>query len=136
MNARRAIEVKHMKRNSILMLFLTSAVLFAGCQHLQPLYHKHIMKGTVLETRGKEVTICIGTRDGAKVGQELEVFRFIRKKPSSGSPEGFGRGAQTQPRFERAKTGDIKIIRIINEHFAIARIENGVAAKNYMVELK
>ncbi len=45
----------------------------AGCATMESAGHKYIMRGQVLEVAGDEAYLCIGSEDGARVGQELAV---------------------------------------------------------------
>jgi len=67
-------------------------------------------------------TICIGTRDGAKVGQELDIYNIISV-------------SKTRPTFQREHVGKVKITEIVDEHFAKAKVISGKAEKNDIVEL-
>ena len=42
--------------------------------------HKYLMRGQVLEVENKTLVLCIGTADGAEVGQELDVVRHERSQ--------------------------------------------------------
>ena len=85
-------------------------------------YHAHIMKGSIIEASGSEVYLCIGSKDGASVGQELDVYEIIQTKP-------------TPTFFRRVHTGKVKITEIVDEHFAKATVISGKAEKNDIVEL-
>ena len=83
------------------------------------------MKGSIIALEDSSVYICIGSRDGAKVGQELDVYN-IGAKPMvyKGSPS-----------FERKHTGKIRIIEVLDEHFARAILVSGKAEIAYILEL-
>ena len=107
-----------------LVLFLVSTS-FAGS-----VYHKYLMRGTVLESTDGKIYLCVGTSDGAKAGQELTVVRFV--KTETGSP-----GLKGQhPMFKREEVGKVKILEIVDEHMANAKILSGEAKVNDIVELK
>ena len=80
------------------------------------------MKGSIIETSDSEVYLCIGSRDGASVGQELDVYRIPETKPEA-------------LHFRRVQTGKVRITEIIDEHFAKAKVISGRAEKNDIVEL-
>jgi hypothetical protein len=107
--------------SAMLFVFLTSGVSMAG------VYHGHIMKGSVLEVNGDTATICIGTADGAKVGQELTVYKFEKKEKQTETGGG---------PFDRIKTGKVKITKIFDEHMANAKVLSGTVEANNIVELK
>ncbi len=81
-----------------------------------------IMKGSIIETSDSEVYLCIGSKDGASVGQELDVYKIVRV-------------TRARPTFRREHTGKVKITEIIDEHFAKATVISGKAEKDDIVEL-
>ncbi len=85
-------------------------------------YHRYFMSGSIVETSDSDVYLCIGSKDGASVGQELDVYKLIRI-------------ASPRPTFKRELTGKVKITEIIDEHFANATVTSGKAEKNDIVEL-
>ena len=90
-------------------------------------YHRYVMKGSIIEKKGPELYVCIGTNDGAEVGQELDVVRVQR------APAG---GKSGIVRFERQQIGRLRIEEIVDEHFARARLLSGEGRKGDLVELK
>ncbi len=119
-----------MKR--ILILSVLAVIFFAvtaECGTLESLGHKYIMRGQILDVTGKMVYLCIGSSEGAEVGQELAVVKFIRI-PSPNPAK------SPAPTFKREETGVVKITEIVDEHMAHAKIVSGTAKVNYMVELK
>jgi hypothetical protein len=100
------------------VIFLMSSCATVG----QKVYHGFLMKGSIIETSDSEVYLCIGSKDGASVGQELDVYKIIQRQ------------SKTTP-FRRERTGKIKITEIIDEHFAKATVTSGKAEKNDIVEL-
>jgi hypothetical protein len=84
-----------------------------------------MIKRSVIAIEDSNVYICIGSRDGAKVGQELDEYNIGAKHMVyKGSPS-----------FERKHTGKIKNIEILDEHFARAILVSGKADIAYIVEL-
>jgi len=113
------------RKSFLLMLCLAISFTFMLSAHAEAsnVYHRLFMKGSIIEKSGSEVYLCIGTNDGASVGQELEVF----KVSMTGQPK--------SPSFSRKLTGKIKITQIYDEHFAKADVISGSAEKNDVVEL-
>ncbi|MEQ9363281.1 MAG: hypothetical protein RIF32_03505 [Leptospirales bacterium] len=106
---------------AFLILAAASAV---GCAGSQKAYHGGIMRGTVLEASEKDkVYLCIGSRDGAQVGQELNVYRF-KQTPAA------------KTRWKRERSGRVKITEIVDEHFARAVVVNGSIKTNEVAELE
>ncbi len=85
-------------------------------------YHGFIMKGSIIEASDSDVYLCIGSKDGTSVGQELDVYKIIQRQ------------SKVTP-FRRVLTGKVKITEIIDEHFAKATVISGKAEKNDIVEL-
>jgi hypothetical protein len=119
---------KTMKGNYILGVVLAiSIIALAGCASLGSVGHKYIMRGQILEAAGTDVYLCIGSKDGAKVGQEFAVYRFVREiSPNPKLP----------PRFRKEEKGTVKITEIVDEHYAKAKVVAGEAKVNDVVELK
>jgi hypothetical protein len=116
-------------------LILSALIFFAfiaisSCATMwQKTYHGFLMKGSIIETYDSEVYICIGSKDGASVGQELDVYKVNITYPTRyHSPN-------LPPIFRRQNTGKVKITGIIDEHFAKAKVISGTADKNDIVEL-
>jgi hypothetical protein len=85
-------------------------------------YHGFFMKGSIIEASDSEVYLCIGSKDGASVGQELDVYKIIKTKSKA-------------TLFKRVLTGKVKITEIVDEHFAKATVISGKAEKDDIVEL-
>ncbi len=85
-------------------------------------YHGYLMKGSIIEASDSNVYLCIGSKDGASVGQELNVYKIIRVTAA-------------RPTFRRELAGKVKITEIVDEHFAKAIVISGKADKDDIVEL-
>lgn len=105
----------------LLMLLLP----IAGCGGVETARHKYVMRGQILEIQGDNAYLCIGSDDGAQVGQEFTVYKFERQ-PSA---------HQGRESFKRKKTGTGTIVQVRDEHMAIAHIVSGEAKEHYVVEL-
>ncbi len=107
--------------NSLVSLIPVTFVIFLmfSCA---PVYHGFLMKGSIIEASNSDIYLCIGSKDGASVGQELDVYKIIQRT-SKATP------------FRRVHTGKVKITEIIDEHFAKATVISGKAEKNDIVEL-
>ncbi len=106
------------KNAVFLMLTLPIAFLTLSCATL---YHEWIMRGSIIEASDSEIYLCIGSKDGASVGQELNVYKIVR--------------LAERPLFRREPVGKVKITEIVDEHFAKATVISGKAEKNDIVEL-
>lgn len=121
------LHITHGKiRNLVYMLSITSLViLLTSCAGTwQKVYHGTLMKGSIIETYDSEIYLCIGSKDGASVGQELDVYKIIAFTKT-----------RPRPSPKRELIGKVKITEIIDEHFAKAKVISGKAEKHDIVEL-
>ncbi|MFZ2633741.1 MAG: hypothetical protein WA081_02240 [Desulfosalsimonadaceae bacterium] len=116
-----------MKRKCIIGCLLAWAAIMAGCANLDSARHEYIMRGQILEVSDNEAYLCIGRKDGAEVGQEYTVYNFRKTM--------FRNQKSPQFTYLKEKTGTVKLIEIVDEHFAKAKILTGEAKRNYVVEL-
>lgn len=115
-----------MKSNFIVMSLCVIALsIITSCASLEIARHNYIMRGQILASTGQEVYLCIGSSDGAEVGQKYKVYKF----------ESMPNIKTNQPYFRREETGTVIITEIIDEHYAKAKIQTGEAKQNYIVEL-
>ena len=63
---------------------LGAVLLLSACATGSPAYHSIVMQGQVLSIDGDTVNVCVGERDGATVGQMLDVVRHV---PNSSAPK-------------------------------------------------
>lgn len=110
-------------------ILLAAAVTVIGAAPSQAgsAYHKYFMKGSIIESSEEGIYLCIGTEDGAKPGQVLDVMRVSRVSGGS-SKEG--------AKFKREKVGTVEILQVVDEHFARAKKVSGEANVADMVELE
>ncbi len=117
------------KRAVVNALLAIVVVMAAGCATMESVGHKYMMKGQVLDVTDNSAYLCIGSKDGAEVGQEYAVYKFVRAV--NPNPK-----FAAQPYFRREKAGKIKITEIVDEHMAKATITAGEVQVNYMAELE
>jgi hypothetical protein len=112
------------------LIAVLSSVLLAisACSSMQSARHEYLMRGQVVEISGSEAVVCIGSKDGAQVGQELVVYKLVSRN-SGGSPK------NSPPRWERVEVGSVRIMQVIDEHFATAQVVSGPVEVNHVVEL-
>ncbi|MDI1229282.1 MAG: hypothetical protein PSY14_16500 [bacterium] len=110
----------------LVMLFLTLLLPISGCAGLEATGHEYLMRGQILEMKDDVAYLCIGSKDGAQVGQEYSVYKFDRV---------ISHPKVNISRFKKAKTGTIRVTGIVDEHMATAQILKGHAKENYVVEL-
>lgn len=89
-------------------------------------YHEFVMKGSVIDVAEEGIYFCIGTPEGAKVGEEYDAIHVSRD--ISGHP-------RSAPRFKHVKVGRVKIEEIVDVHYAKAKVIEGRVAKGDLVVL-
>jgi hypothetical protein len=116
-----------MKRKILFNAFLVILIVtMAGCSRMESERHKILMKGQILEVTDNSAYLCIGSKDGAEVGDQFAVYKFTRVA----NPDA------AHPHYEREQVGKIKITEIVDEHMAKANIVAGEVKPNYFVELE
>jgi len=115
-----------MKKRSVLYVLLVFLfAMSAGCATLQSAQHKYVMRGSVLDVSDGKAYVCLGTEQGAKVGQEFTVYRYVRTvPPPKGQP----------PQYKVETVGRVKITQT-DSHMAYAEILNGDVQEKDIVEL-
>ncbi len=108
-----------------MLLTVVVGALFVSACSQSPFYHEHIMRGHVLNVNDQEARVCIGEKDGAKINDELEVFRVVVTGEDDSGLEV----------YDREPVGKVKITRITGDHFAVASIIEGKVGKHDIVEL-
>ena len=99
----------------------------SACATTSPAYHEYVMRGQVLSVDGNTLTVCIGERDGAEIGQVLDL---VRHEPRPSAPKDNGL------RFKRVEVGAVRIASVFDEHYAKAEVLEGHASINDSVELR
>jgi spermidine/putrescine-binding protein len=119
-----------MERKAIIsLLFLILIVIMAGCASMESFGHKYMMRGQILDITDGVAYLCIGSMDGAEVGQEYTVYTFERT--TNPNPK-----YAAQPYFVKKKAGKIRITEIVDEHMATAKILAGQVKVNDVAELE
>ena len=102
-------------RTRRLLLAMTLVASLGACASVGPAYHQVVMRGQVLSTDANSQTvnpqaqICIGSKDGATVGQNFDVIRHVK---SASGPKG------PKPGFRRELVGKVRIVEIYGDHYA------------------
>lgn len=110
---------------ALLSLAWLGVVALSGCATTSPAYHRYVMQGQVLSVEDSTLTVCVGARDGAQIGQVLEVVRHVSRPSSLKSPQ-----------YRREEIGTVRIVRLFDEHYATAQVLEGHPMINDMVELE
>jgi hypothetical protein len=91
-------------------------------------HHRYLMKGNILAIEDGEVYLCVGTHDGAVAGQVLDVVRVRRAGVRGLKGSGM--------RFKREHVGKVRIVEVVDEHFARAERVEGELRESDLVELE
>ncbi len=114
-----------MKKRALVNAFLAMLfIVVAGCATIE---HGYVMKGQILDVSDGQAYLCIGSADGAQAGQEFPVYRY-EKIPYTG-----GKGGA--PSFKREEVGKVKIIQVVDVHYANASILSGDVKVHDIAEL-
>lgn len=113
----------------LLMTAVVASLLLStsACSSLEGAGHQYLMRGQVVEATGKEVVLCVGSRDGAKVNQELTAYKMVSSNVG---------GPKNPTRWEKVQIGTVRINQVVDEHFARGEVTSGDVQVNTMVELK
>ncbi len=90
--------------------------------------HSWFMRGSIVAEDASGKVVCIGSDDGATVGQVLDVYRTIIHP----NPGGKGAG----PTYHRERTGHVRIDHVYDTHFAHVSVVDGAPALHNIVELR
>lgn len=113
------------KRNGLTYALLAMVVVIAGCANLQSAEHKYLMRGQIVEVDNNRAYVCVGSADGARVGQNVKVQHASRQTGSS----------KQVPAYRLETTGRAEITEIVNEHFAWATLTSGTMLAYDQIEL-
>jgi len=115
---------------TLITLVLSFAVLAAAAAPAAAgdpgIRHSVFMAGSVIEASAAGVYLCIGTPEGASVGQRLDVVR-VHRDPAINPKQG--------AHFRWEKVGAVRIDAIVEEHFATATVTSGKVRKGDIVRL-
>lgn len=110
---------------SKLIVIAVFGFIVSGCAN-SDFSHKYLMKGQVVSAEIDNIVVCIGLDDGAKVGQVLDVYKFVMNDENDDDSDF----------FKQEKSGKVKISKIFDEHFAQVTVLEGTVERNNMVQLK
>ncbi len=111
-----------MRNGTVVSAMLMILLMTMGCASLEAARHKYFMRGQVLEVQDGTAYLCLGTEQGAKVGQVFTVRRYVR----TGGPRGGG--------YKVDYVGTVKITEV-ESHMAYAKIVTGDVKANDIVDL-
>lgn len=96
-----------------------------NCRSATEAYHKYIMKGSVIDKTAQGVYICVGTHDGARVGQVLDVYRYERQQLIGAN----------RILHRKESVGSVRIKEITGVHMAVAEVVSGNVKVGDTVEM-
>lgn len=97
-----------MNKNQI--SFLMAMLSFAGCAH-------STMRGSVAMKDGDEAHVCLGDKE-VKAGDRVALFQ-------NQCTRGGGKVGAADP-CHKVKVGGGEVIRTLNEHYSIVKVDSGV----------
>ena len=109
---------------SMLLVILLAGMVcatMATAQPLETLRHKFFMRGQILEVADGKAYLCLGSEEGAKVGQVFAVHRYVKIGGARGS-------------YRTDLVGTVKITEV-ETHMAWAQIVNGDVKAHDVVDL-
>lgn len=113
-------------RETRLLLPAILLALLSACAGNGPIRH-YFMQGQVLSVQDRSVVLCLGKAHGAEVGQVLDVFRNERVHSSPKAPPAG---------FKRVPMGQLRIVEVLDEHYARAAVVTGEIHTNDIAELQ
>lgn len=114
-------------RLPLIAVLMATVLSTAACSTMQGAGHQYLMRGQVVEVTGSEAVVCVGSRDGAKVSQELTAYKLVSSNVG---------GPKNPTRWEKVRVGTVRIEQVVDEHFARAKVTSGEIQVNNVVELK
>ncbi|CAH0498975.1 hypothetical protein [Novosphingobium sp. CECT 9465] len=90
--------------------------------------HSWFMRGSIVGEQAEGKVVCIGSEDGATVGQILDAYKVVQN-PGPGN-KGAG------PTFRRERTGHVRIDHVYDAHFAHVSVVDGAPSVHDIVELR
>ncbi len=117
-----------MRTPSLLQVFalVVASIMSVTPVSAQSLRHIVFMRGQVVDMTDGVATICIGSADGARTGQVLDVTRVVPVTVP----------VKAGPAFRRKDVGHVRIDSIVDTHFAHATVIGGEAKVHDIVELR
>ena len=118
--------------HNLLVLIVVFVSIFAGCS-----VSRETMRGSVVMKLDDEAHISIGSDDGIKVGDTLTVYRTIidaRAGDPDNNPQTYRTVEAKDITIQKLRVGEVKVIRIFDEHYAVVELLEGMIADGDIVE--
>ena len=115
------MEPNMMKNGMVVSTLLVILLMVIGCATMEAARHEYLMRGSVLDVQDGTAYLCLGTEQGAKVGQVFTVHRYVHTPGSRGG-------------YNVDYVGSVKIMKV-ESHMAYAKILTGDVKANDVVDL-
>lgn len=89
--------------------------------------HSWFMRGSIVAEDAAGKVVCIGSDDGATVGQILDAYRVVQNP---------GPSKVAGPNVRRERAGHVRIDHVFDAHFAHVSVVDGAPAVHDIVELR
>jgi hypothetical protein len=120
----------------ILGIFTLASCATTSCQKYSQGGGMIAIKGSVVGVAAdKGVYLCVGSLDGASVGQELEVWRTSYGRGSAAGTA-ISAGSVSSGEISERMVGKVRIKKVLDEHYSLAEVISGDARLNDIVEAK
>jgi hypothetical protein len=105
--------------------------IFTGCSG-----SRETMRGSAVMKIDDEAHISIGSDDGIKVGDTLTVYRTIidARAGDPDNPQTYRTLEAKDITVQKLRVGEVKVIRIFNEHYSAVKLLEGLIADGDIVE--
>jgi len=118
------MEPRAMRNGTVVSSLLMFLLFVMGCATMEAARHEYLMRGSVLDVEDGTAYLCVGTEQGAKVGQVFTVHRYVKIA-----------GWRARGVYKVDYVGTIKITEV-ESHMAYAKILTGDVKANDVVDLK
>jgi len=115
------MEPRAMRNGTVVSSLLMFLLFVMGCATMEAARHEYLMRGSVLDVEDGTAYLCVGTEQGAKVGQVFTVSRYAHIPGSRGE-------------YNVDYVGSVKIMKV-ESHMAYAKILTGDVKANDVVDL-
>ena len=114
-------------KTKIGLVIASLAMLAAAPASAAGVGHSWFMRGSIVAEDATGKVVCIGSDDGATVGQILDAYRVVQ---NPGPYKGPG------PNVRRERSGHVRIDHVFDAHFAHVSVVDGAPAVHDIVELR
>jgi hypothetical protein len=84
----------------------------------------NLMRGSVVRTSDETIVVCLGSSERVEPGEQFTVYRT----------QYTGSIAEDTDHYSRKQVGEVRILKILDAHFARARITTGEVESGDIIE--